>query len=242
METCTRSSSDNAVLSYGEAQPLRIAFWCQDIIRISCTRGMMNLKWLCTAALLQRLAWSTKTHASPGAWAGRESPYVYAPDHTQSNISRWSQSIRRLGISEPNGRLGEGTLLRLHRCKGLESQLGLYFWGFLAETQSIFAGYFDAPGADMAPLKPLQSATPFLPDTTLVFCCIENFKEMKVGPHSPPTQLFQLLKGWSPDFQPGIFKSKCQSNPFCCPSAYPFLYSLQAFAQQDFFYSKAIPR
>ena len=47
------------------------------------------------------------------------------------------------------------------------------------------AGYFDAPGADVAPLKSLQSAPPILPDITLVFCCIEKLKDMKVGALSP---------------------------------------------------------
>ena len=58
--------------------------------------------------------------------------------------------------------------------------------------ESAPAGYFDAPGADVAPLKSLQSAPPILPDITLVFCCIEKLKDMKVGaPH--PIQLWISL-------------------------------------------------
>lgn len=46
-------------------------------------------------------------------------------------------------------------------------------------------GYFDAPGADVAPLKTIQPSPPVLPDVTLVFCCIEKLKEMKVqSPHA----------------------------------------------------------
>ena len=42
------------------------------------------------------------------------------------------------------------------------------------------AGYFDAPGADAAALKALQPTATLLPETTLVFCCIEKLKDMKV--------------------------------------------------------------
>lgn len=43
-----------------------------------------------------------------------------------------------------------------------------------------FAGYFDAPGAAVAPLKALPSPA-VLPDVTLVFCSIEKLKDMKVA-------------------------------------------------------------
>ena len=42
------------------------------------------------------------------------------------------------------------------------------------------AGYFDAPGAAAAPLKLFQAVPTALPDVTLVFCCIESLKDMKV--------------------------------------------------------------
>ena len=42
------------------------------------------------------------------------------------------------------------------------------------------AGYFDAPGADVAPLRITWANSQLLPNVTLVFCTIEKLKEMKV--------------------------------------------------------------
>lgn len=68
----------------------------------------------------------------------------------------------------------------------------------------VMTGYFDAPGADVAALRLHNLIPTALPETTLVFCCIERLKEMKVffwtHPNDPlllvthdPCRLVRLL-------------------------------------------------